>query len=187
MKKLLILFLLFFMGSWSVAAGDRSRVIDLIVKAKKFYEKGNSFSALATLEEAIRELKNQGKLTIKNVFLCREIYGYQMIKKRDSKVLRAGEPLLVYLEPDYFMVEKRNGKYLVWLSEDARLINEKDKVLLEKKDWINLKQEFLSPIVPIFIQNRITGIPKGKYKLEITLNDKLKGAFASRVIEFSVE
>lgn len=187
MKKFLILSLIFFMGTWSVVGGGRDRVIELIVKAKTFYEKGNSSSALAALEEAVRELKNQGKLTIKNVFLCSEIYGYQMIKKRNSNILKAGEPFLLYLEPEFFKTEKRNGKYLVWLSEDARLINEKGKVLLEKKDWINLKQEFLSPIIPIFIQNRITGIPRGSYRLEITLNDKLKGSFVSKTVEFSVE
>ncbi len=175
----------FFLGI--VLAGKGPGVKELILSAKARYEKGDTEEAVKLLEKAIMEIKNHERLTIRNLFICDKISGYQIMKKKPSNTLKHGETLLVYFEPDNFMAKESNGKYLVWLSEDARLLDEKNKVLLEKKDWISFKHEFFSPLAPIFFQNRITGIPKGKYKLEITLNDKLKGSFVTKVLEFTVE
>ena len=187
MRKTILYLSFFMLIIFGAKATTGDKISLLITKAKEFYEKGDKDAALNALENAIVEIKNTRKLTIKNLHLCKKIMGYQLIEKRDGNMLNSGDPLLVYFEPENFMVKSKNGKYEVWLSEDARLLDEKGKVLFEKKDWVSIHQEFDTPIFPLFFQDRITGIPPGKYRLEITLNDKLKGSFVTRVVEFSVK
>jgi len=187
MKRKVLVVLALLIGFGMLFPSGGGKVTSLILQGKKAFDNGRPEAAVKALEEAIMEIRNSGKLGVKNIFLCKNIHGFQMLEAKAEDVLRGGEPLLLYFEPANYMVKKEKGRYFVWLTEDARLMNEKGKVLLERKDWTSLHNGFLSPVIPVYFTNRITNIPKGEYTFEITINDRLKSTFFTKVFKFSVE
>ncbi len=176
---------IFFLAS-SIMAGNQ-KVLNLISRAKNQILKGETSKAVKSLELAVMQLKQQLPLKITNVHLCDSIRGYGDFSPKPSNSFKQGEPLLLYFEVENPGVRKVGNKYGISLSEDARLLNEKGKVLFERKNWTTLRGLFPTPSIPVYFQNQITGIPKGKYVFEITINDMVKKTFAVKKYEFIVE
>ncbi len=187
MKRKVLVVLALLIGFGMLFPSGGNNVTDLILQGKRAFENGRPEEAVKALEEAIMEIRNSGRLGVKNLSLCKSIHGFQMFEAKTENVLRGGEPLLLYFEPVNYMVKKEKGRYFVWLTEDARLLNEKGKVLIGRKDWINFHNGFFSPVIPVYFTNSITHIPKGKYTFEITINDRLRSTFFTKVFKFSVE
>ena len=186
MKKWLLGAVAIFFLASSVMAGNQ-KVLNLLSRAKNQILKGETAKAVRSLELAVMELRQQLPLKITNVHLCDSIRGYGDFSPKPTNSFKQGEPLLLYFEVENPGVRKVGNKYGISLSEDARLLNEKGKVLFERKNWTTLRGLFPTPSIPVYFQNRITGIPRGRYVFEITINDMVKRTFVVKKYEFTVE
>ncbi len=185
MKKFLMGFV-FSALVFSAFSGSFPKALNYINRAKASLQKGNSQKAVEYLNLAIMAIKNKAPLVIKNIHLCDRIGGFGNFVPKPENAISKGEPFLLYFEVDNFGVKERNGLYYIDMSEDARLMNEKGKVIFQRKDWTNLRGRFPSPSIPVYFQNRITGIPPGKYRFEITVNDRIKRTFVVKTYDFEV-
>jgi hypothetical protein len=158
-----------------------------ISAALDFYKQGKNEEAIKALSAALMVLHNKRELVIKNIQLCDEIVGFGDYKKRASNKLKAGEPFMLYFEVEGYGVKRENNKYWFWLSEDAKLTNEKGEVMFQRDDFLSYNKSFKIPIFPFFMQNKIANLKPGKYKYEFTIKDHIKKAFVSSSIELEVE
>jgi hypothetical protein len=157
-----------------------------VTDALNLYKNGKNEEAIKSLSNALMIMHNKRELEIKNVHICTAIVGYGNYKEKGSTRLAADEPFMLYFEVEGYGVEKKDGKYWFWLSEDGRLTNQEGEVVFERNDFLNYNQSFTIPIFPFFMQNRIANIPAGKYKYEFTVKDRIKKTFVSGSINFEV-
>jgi hypothetical protein len=157
-----------------------------ILSALDELKKGNTKKVIELLSEAIMELTNKMDFQVKEIKICTEVrdYGDYSVMTRN---LKAGDTLLLYIEPEGFYVVKDNGSYKIHVSEDVSIVDEKGKSVFEKKDWIVYERSFPTPTIPFYITNRISDIPAGKYKYTLTLKDHYKKTFTTETFEFFVE
>jgi hypothetical protein len=158
-----------------------------ISKAVNELTKGKSEKAIDLLSEAIFLIKNQEKLQIKQIILCGKIDGFRDYMRYTGYKLSRHLPLLLYIEPTGYQIKKERGKYKVWISEDAKITNERGNVILSKQNWINYKKTHGTPHIPFYITNRVTDIPPGNYTFECTIRDHYKKTSFTDVFLFEVE
>lgn len=167
------------------AAADE--VENQVSAALAYHKQGKNEEAIKALSAALMVLHNKRELVIKNILLCDAIVGYGDYKKRASNKLKAGEPFMLYFEVEGYGVKRENDKFWFWLSEDAKLTNEKGEVMFQRDDFLSYNKSFNIPIFPFFMQNRIANLQPGKYKYDFTVKDHIKKAFVSASIELEVE
>lgn len=160
---------------------------DTIEAAMSAIREGNREKAIDLLGEAIMLLKDSAEFKVTSLLLCSEIRDYRDFTPKQSNVLKAGEPLLVYIEPDGYRLLKEGNDYRIWVSLDATISDSKGEVIFEKNNWVNYKREFPTPIIPFYLTNRVSDIPAGKYTYTVTLKDHHKNAFLTKSLEFIVE
>jgi len=162
------------------------KVEDNISKGLTEYKQGKTGDSILALSEAIRLMQNKKELKITRVELCSAIRGYGDFTPLTTGNMDPTKPIYLYIELDGFNVHKEKDKFVVWISEDLRVVNEKGKVLANKKDWMNEKKYSNVSVFPFFVQNVIQNVPPGKYTYEITIKDHLKKAFAEKTFSFTV-
>ncbi len=186
MKGLLSLSL-FWALVFSAFSGSYPRALNYINRARTSLQRGNPQKAVEYLNRAIMTIKNRSPLVIKNIHLCEKIVGFGNFVPKPENIIKRGEVFLLYFEVDNFGVREKDGLFYIDLSEDARLMDQEGKVIFQRKNWANLRGKFPSPSVPVYFNNRITGIPPGKYRFEITVNDGIKRTFVVRTYDFEVK
>ncbi|MFP4083088.1 MAG: hypothetical protein ACLFVG_10095 [Candidatus Aminicenantes bacterium] len=166
---------------------EEEGIEETIQEALAAVKKGNRQEAIDLLAEAIMLLKNSGEFHIAKLFLCSEINDYRDYTPKNSNVLKAGEPLLLYIEPDGYRLLKEGNQYRIWVSLDASIADAQGEVIFERNNWVNYKKAFPTPIIPFYLTNRVSDIPAGKYTYTMTLKDHYKNTFLTKSFEFSVE
>lgn len=160
---------------------------DAINEAVNAIKEGNRENAVDLLAEAIMLLKNSAEFRVAKLFLCSDIRDYRDYTPKESHVLKAGEPLLVYIEPDGYRLVKEGDEYKIWVSLDASITDSEGEVIFEKNNWVNYEKVFPTPIIPFYLTNRLSDIPAGSYTYTVTLKDHHKNAFLTESLEFIVE
>lgn len=158
-----------------------------VLSAVDQLKKGNTEQAITLLSEAIMMIQNSQEFHIRKILLCSRIQGYRDYKTKNSNILQAGEPFLLYIEPAGYQIVKEDNDYKIWILEDAKIVNEKGEAVFEKTDWVNYNKGFPNPNIPFYITNRVADIPVGKYKFIFTLKDQYKKTFLTESFEFKVE
>jgi hypothetical protein len=139
------------------------------------------------LSEAIMLIKSNQDFHVREITLCSRVEGFRDYTSIGENTLKKGTPLLLYIEPGGYRVLKESGEYKIWLSEDAKITNEKGEVVFERNDWVNYKKGFPSPDIPFYITNRVTDIPAGTYTFTFTIKDHYKKTFLTETFEFVVQ
>jgi len=187
MGKKIIAFSLAFFVALSFLFCQKQEIENKILKALEELKNGYSDEVVELLSEAIMMIQNEKEFGIKEIVLCSEIKDFRDYTKKPEHKIEAGDPFLLYIEPEGFRVVKEGDRYNIWVSEDVSLVDEKGEVVFEKKDWVSYKRGFDLPVIPFYITNRITDIPPGKYKFTLTLKDHYKKTFLTDIFEFVVE
>jgi hypothetical protein len=157
-----------------------------ILNALDELKKGNTEKVIELLSEAIMELTNKMDFQIKEIIVCSDVRDYRDYSEMIGN-LKAGETLLLYIEPEGYYVVKENGSYKIHVSEDISIVDEKGISVVEKKDWIVYERSFPTPTIPFYITNRISDLLVGTYKCTLTLKDHYKKTFTTETFEFVVE
>jgi hypothetical protein len=158
-----------------------------LVQARERYKAGAFPEAVALLLDAVSLIRRNIPLQIVKLSLCDEVAGYADFKAKAGLTLAAGEPLLLYFEVEGYNTLPDNGRYWLSLAEDARVVNQAGEAVFDQKNWVVLKQDYTSPVVPVYFTNRLTGMEKGKYTVAITVRDEYKKKATEKTLEFTVQ
>ncbi len=160
-----------------------------IQNALNLVEQNNYNAALVNMYDAIMMIKNSQSFQIKNFTLIEKEFGFgQYIKKNTDNTLFKGEPLYIYMEPVGYKITKTKSGYFIWVSEDAKIIDNKTgKTLFEKVNWVTMKRTYPYPTIPFYITNRITDFPKGSYTFIAVIKDHLRDKSVEKVYKFEVK
>ena len=162
------------------------KVEEIVRTALEQLRAGDSAAAINGLAEAIMVIRNNSALKIAKLFLCSEVRDYNDYDAKQGYSLNSGEPLLLYFEPEGYGIRKEGSEYLIWISQDVEIKDEKGGVIFQKNNWVEYKRAFPTPFVPFYMTNRITDIPPGKYTYSYTLKDHHKNIFLTDSFEFTV-
>ncbi len=160
-----------------------------IQNAAKFVDENNFKAALVSMYDAIMMIKNSQPFEIKNFTLIEKEFGFgQYIEKNTGNTLFKGEPLYIYMEPSGYKITKTKNGYFIWVSEDAKIIDNKTgKTLFEKVNWVTMKRTYPYPTIPFYITNRITDFPRGSYTFIAIIKDHLRDKSVKKVFKFEVK
>ncbi len=78
----------------------------ILHSALEQYKKGAPAETISLLAEAIMQIRNSLPLKITKLLLCSEVRDYNDYDAKDGFVLEAGEPLLLYIEPEGYGIRK---------------------------------------------------------------------------------
>ena len=166
---------------------DSKVIEETITMALDSLKKGDFEKTIDHLSEAMMQVKNCLDLHLVKLILCTEVRDFRDYDARDSFEIEAGEPLLVYMEPDGYHILKEGDAYKIWVSQDASITNDKGEVIFQRNNWVNYKRIFPTPILPFYLTNNVSDIPPGKYTYSLTLKDHYKNTFLSKTFEFIVK
>jgi len=82
---------------------------------------------------------------------------------------------------------KDGDKYWVSLAQDAQVVDKEGKLIFDEKDWVVLKNDYDSPVVPVYFTNRLTGMESGTFTVTITVKDEYKKQTIQKVFDFTVQ
>jgi hypothetical protein len=166
---------------------QEEEIENVIQMALDHLKQGDWDKTVDLLSEAIMLIKSNQDFHIREITLCSRIDGFRDYTRINGNTLKTGTPLLLYIEPGGYRILKESGEFKIWLSEDAKITNEKGEVILERNDWVNYNKSFPNPDIPFYITNRVTDIPAGIYTLSFTIKDHYKKEFLTETFEFVVE
>jgi hypothetical protein len=161
-------------------------VEEMLKAALEQLREGDAAGATDRLAEAIMFIRNNAPLKIAKLFLCSEVRDYDDYDAKQGFVLKSGEPLLLYIEPEGYGVRKEGGEYLIWISQDVEIKDGKGDVIFQRNNWVEYKKAFPTPVFPFYMTNRVRDIPAGLYTYTYTLKDHLKNTFLTESFEFTV-
>jgi hypothetical protein len=166
---------------------DSEAIEKTVTMALEQFKKGDYDKTIEHLAEAMMLVKNQLDLHLAKLILCTEVRDYMDYDARDSFEIKAGEPLLVYMEPDGYHIQKEGDVYKIWVSQDASISNDKGEIIFQRNNWVTYTRNFSTPILPFYLTNNVSDIPPGKYTYSLTLKDHYKNTFFSKTFEFVVK
>ncbi len=158
-------------------------------KAENYLDNGQKDKALNEIYDAIMIINNSKEFKLADFTLIDKENGYRMyVKKATENSIFYGEPFYIYMEPVGFKIVKTKSGYYMWVSEDAKIIDNKSgKTLFERKDWVSMKRAYPFPTIPFYITNRITDFPRGSYTFIGIIKDHLKNKTIKKVFKFDVK
>jgi hypothetical protein len=166
---------------------QEEEIENAIRMALEHLKQGDWDKTVDLLSEAIMLIKSNEDFHVREITLCSRIDGFRDYARISGNTLKMGTPLLLYIEPAGYRILKESGEYKIWLSEDAKITNEKGEVIFERNDWVNYNKSFPNPDIPFYFTNRVTDIPAGIYTFTFTIKDQFKKAFLTETFEFVVE
>lgn len=151
------------------------------------FKQGDWDKTVDLLSEAIVLIRSNADFHVREITLCSSIDGFRDYTRINGNTLKKGTPLLLYIEPAGYRILKENREFKIWISEDAKITDQKGDIVFERNDWVNYKKSFPNPDVPFYITNRVTDIPAGIYTFTFTIKDHYKKVFLTETFEFVVE
>jgi hypothetical protein len=140
------------------------------------------------LKNRIVEIQNHGKLGFRNFVPCSQILTYASYVPLEKPEVKQGGEIQFYFEPNNFYTHRKGGRYEIWLSEDMFVFTADGEVLLEQKEAATHHYFTETPIMDLYFTNSVSvgQLPPGRYVFRAVLNDKLKGATATKELSFYV-
>ena len=90
-----------------------------------------ALARLDRLDEEIAEVWASGPLAFRSMTLVNGVEGFGDFKPRDGNAFKAGETLMVYVEPVGFAYVLENGRYSFALSSDLAIESDAGHIIVE--------------------------------------------------------
>ncbi len=189
MKKFFSVFLLILFISTFLISDNIYSIKKHLKNAEYYLSNGQKDKALSEIYDSIMLINNLKEFKLADFSLIDKVNGYKMYdKKATENTLFFGEPFYIYMEPVGFKIVKTKSGYYMWVSEDAKIIDNKTgKTLFERKNWVTMKRAYPFPTIPFYITNRITDFPRGSYTFIGLIKDHLKNKVIKKVFKFEVK
>jgi len=184
MKKILLVVLI--MATLTLGPGFSDEVEEQAAQALETYRSGDIPGSIDQFIQLLVHLQNQLELNIRNLHLCYSIEDFGVYNKMDSRELKSGQPLLLYLEIEGYGVKREGDRYWIHVSEDMTIKSKDGEILIQRENFLTYHKYFLVPIVPFYLENKVTSIPPGQYTYHLTLRDHTREVTVTREFDFSV-
>jgi hypothetical protein len=140
------------------------------------------------LEEAAGQLGNVATLAVKNASFCSEILGFGAYEPLAKPQFKPGDPVKLYLEVANYRSESTAEGYHSTIDTSYRVLDHTGAVV-ESKEFPPIDDYCLTRRRDFHIQYETdlpTGIYPNKYKLELTLRDRLGDKLAVQTLDFEI-
>ena len=159
----------------------------MLDQAKVQYKAGAYQKTIDLLLEALSLINKELPLQISHLCLCDRVDGHRNFQAKPGFILAQGEPFLLYFEVEGYNTLKDGDKYWVSLAQDAQVADKEGKLIFDEKDWVVLKNDYDSPVVPVYFTNRLTGMESGTFTVTITVRDEYKKQTIQKTFDFTVQ
>lgn len=140
------------------------------------------------LEEASGQLGNVATLAVKNASFCSEVLGFGAYEPLAKPQFKPGDPVKLYLEVANYRSESTAEGYHSTIDTSYRVLDHTGAVV-ESKEFPPIDDYCLTRRRDFHIQydtDLPTTIYPNKYKLELTLRDRLGDKLAIETLEFEI-
>ena len=179
---------LILMGGVSSFGGPTPR--DELQKALEYVDRESFGQAVDVLEDVLLTLREKAPLKIENIALATEIYQFGIYDKRENSIFAPDEPILIYSELRNFTSERIGEElYAIRLSEDFRLLDVDDNLIVEQKDFASVELKIRTRRVTDFLLRNtisLSGLPSGDYKIKIIVTDVPSAKKVDFVVPISI-
>ncbi len=170
-------------AAWAGPAADAAATSEALLKA------GKPLQAWSAMQGAVDAVWNRMPLTIgKALFVVGEPQGYGMYNPRENSSFKAGEPMVVYVEPLGFGHRLVNGIYQIAIDVDLVLTDRKGKKLLSREGFgkfeLNSRKKNREFFMKITLN--LKGAPPGEYVLVLPIRDRIRNTRATVTLPFSI-
>jgi hypothetical protein len=144
--------------------------------AAEFVKKGRPLEAIETTRLALMDIWNNAPLSIAQSVLIKEkATGYGMYAPRPNNVYKAGDPILLYVEPVCYTIKQEKDVYSFGMSADFEVTSEDGRILGGQKGFGRWSFKSRRPNFEIFINltYTLTAVKPGEYTIETKLKDAL--------------
>jgi hypothetical protein len=140
------------------------------------------------LKERIVNLQNQYPLGIHTLVACSAVTGYGSYEPLPDNKVKAGDVIFFYIEPQNPSVNKAEGTYEIWLTQDVFVLTEQQQEVFKQENAFEIHDKTSSPRLDIYGVNQLTlaEVQPGKYLYKVILRDNIKGEEASGTWAFEV-
>jgi hypothetical protein len=130
--------------------------------------------AQASLRLAMMAISDRAPLEIDYFdFVTKEAPNFSNITLRADNIFRAGEPLLIYVEPTGYAFQRKGERLRFGVEVDFELLDESGKVLGGQKKFVQRAIEGWDPVFDFYMNLTYSfkGLAPGKYVVRTVLHD----------------
>ena len=183
MKKIMLAAALVLVACYSLSAYAAGPVTQLLEESQQAHQAGNKSLAVIKMQEALEMLWQDADIWVaKSVLIANKASGFGIYNKRADNVYKAGQPILVYVEPmGYNHRLRQDGKYEFGVISDFIVKRPSGEILGGKKNVARMVLVSSRPNQEMFLNltYRLSGAPPGKYVIETVLHDVVSNKMVS--------
>lgn len=156
------------------SVSEAQGVSALFKDAVEFVNKGQPLEAIRTTRLAMLDIWSNTPLSVAQSVLVKEkATGYGMYAQRPDNVYKAGDPILLYVEPVGYTIKREGDVYAFGMSADFEVTSEDGKILGGQRGFGRWSFKSRRPNFELFINltYTLTGVKPGEYTIETKLKD----------------
>jgi hypothetical protein len=186
-KGLPLLCALLIIGPAATVPADESP-ITLLDEARAQINGLQFKEAMSTLQALMLKVWSASPMFVaKAVLVEKKASGFGMYQPRVNNVFKKKEPILIYVEPVGYTINRKGDIFSFGLETDFSLLDMNGKVLGGQRNFGKWAWNSHSPNMEIFmnLDFTLTGLSPGKYAIECVVRDKNsdKRAAVRKIIE----
>ena len=147
-----------------------------------------ALARLDRLDEEVAKVWASSPLAFRNVTLVNGVKGFGDFKPRDGNDFKAGETLMVYVEPVGFSYVLENDRYAFALSADLSIESDAGHIIVEGEDLFLIDESSLVQIreFHMVLSVEVPEIKAGGYKAVYRVKDMNSGKTGSFSVPFKI-
>jgi len=164
-------------------------VADAAARSETLLKAGKPLQAWSAMQDAVDAVWNRMPLTIgKALFVVGDPQGYGMYNPRENGTFKAGEPMVVYVEPLGFGHRLVNGIHQIAIDVDLVITDRKGKELLSREGFGNFELNSRRKNREFYMKLTLSlkGAPPGDYILVLPIHDRVRNTKATVSLPFRI-
>ncbi len=147
-----------------------------------------ALAKLDQLDDEVAKVWANSPLAFRNVTLVNGVDGFGDFERRAGDTFKAGETLMVYIEPVGFAYMPDNGRYAFALSADLAIENDAGQIIAEGEDLFLIDDSSRVQIREFYmvLSVNIPEIKAGRYKAVYNVKDMNSGKTGSFSVPFTI-
>jgi hypothetical protein len=150
--------------------------------------KRRAAAAAAHLDEALASLREVGSLSLRNLTICKKVYGYGVYDPYEDARLSPGQSLTLYVEIENYHSQPTEKGFSTLLASSYELVDEAGKRVAGDA-FPDVVDNCRSRRRDFHIQYSLTlpaKLAPGRYRLRLVVHDRQSDEIANTSVEFDV-
>lgn len=173
----------------SITSAPAGELVDAAAKAEELAAGGRHIEAMDKISSAMDSLWDAAPLGFRKAFfVASQPNGFGVYDLRDNSSFKAGEAMLIYVEPVGYGYKQDGNLFVVDLVADVEVKSADGKVLGGQKGFtkFGLKSRVKNREFYAFITYNFSGLTPGSYVASTTLADPSTGKSGSFDLPFTI-